>query len=129
MGIAVTPLGSPCPRFGEHQIESYMEIEGINFLCPSCTHLGPAVIPCESKQFDCPDQREHPDDVIWFLVALRCADNNCESHVLSLARLRRDTDDLSAVMANWKDTGVQCQQGHPLQKPFQSVQKVALTKA
>src|SRR5258708_20955633 len=58
------------------------------YACPECSHLGLAEIPNEGKWVDVPDDKQHPDGAVVFLVALECANSNCRSRVPVLAPMK-----------------------------------------
>jgi hypothetical protein len=95
-------------------------LQSVNFACPECKHLAAVPVPDEIKPFECPDQLQHPDDTISYLVFLGCGDKNCKLQIPVFAPMEPGTKSAQADarMRAWLYDDLTCQAGHPLQHPY-----------
>src|SRR5438128_4725161 len=103
-----------------HLPESAMETEQINYACPECKHLGHAWIPGASISVELQNPTAHPDGTVSFLIAIECAEKNCQSRIAVFAPMKHGTDSLQARgrLQGWIDDGeIRCAKGYPPMKP------------
>jgi hypothetical protein len=116
-----------CPRQTRHLVptleevfrylpESAKVLQSINFACPACKHLGVVPIPIKAKMFDCPDNKQHPDDTISYLVTLGCDQQNCKLPITIFSPMEPGTssDQANTRMNEWTYDDLTCQKGHQL---------------
>src|SRR6266481_6518066 len=100
--------------------ESAKVLQQVNFACPRCKHLVLVQIPTEKKLFECPDNKQHPDDTISYLVKLGCDQQNCKLPITIFAPMEPGTssDQANSGMNEWIYDELTCQKGHPLAHPY-----------
>src|SRR5258708_7076016 len=120
-----------CVRLTRHRVSTLEQIfrylpesakadQRINFACPGCKHLANVSVPDETKAFECPDNTQHPDGTISYLVMLGCDQKNCRLQITIFAPMEPGTssDQANARTTEWIYDDLTCQKGHLVAQPY-----------
>jgi hypothetical protein len=115
-GRSTRHLASTLERIFPRLLASATDAQQTIYACPHCKHLGLVSVPLQSRLWHTPGQEPDPDDVVAFVVMLECAQEGCLARISVLAPMKPGTNESQAKqqMIEWRDSGLACQQGHPL---------------
>jgi len=108
-------------RMTQNPPASYEGGVHINYACPACNHLSRAEVPKALLQLDTKDRSKHPDDLIAFVVTLKCEKTGCETPLEVFAPVKRGTSPVgfaTDVAAGWNQHSAACLNGHPPRLPL-----------